>query len=215
MNKSLFITFEGGEGSGKTTQINFLLKYLKSKSFKVLITREPGGSDGAESIRKLLVTGTPSRWDVETEALLMYAARRDNFIRLIKPSLKDGKIVISDRFSDSTRVYQGLVGGISEYKINTLHSFCLEKIEPDLTILLDINYHDGLARANARVSNENRFESKGDKFHKSIRKAYLKLASENPTRIHVIDASQSKNQIKLNIFKIIDKYIEKSEKYNE
>ena len=212
MNKSLFITFEGGEGSGKTTQINFLSQYLKLKSFKVLVTREPGGSDGAESIRKLLVTGNANRWDVETEALLMYAARRDNFIRLIKPSLNDGKIVISDRFSDSTRVYQGLVGGISEYKINTLHSFCLGEIEPDLTFLLDINYHDGLARANARISNENRFESKGDKFHKSIRKAYLKLASENPSRIHVIDASKSTNQIKLNIFKIIDKYIEKIKK---
>ncbi len=212
MNKSLFITFEGGEGSGKTTQINFLSKYLKLKSFKVLVTREPGGSDGAESIRKLLVTGNANRWDVETEALLMYAARRDNFIRLIKPSLNDGKIVISDRFSDSTRVYQGLVGGISEYKINTLHSFCLEEIEPDLTFLLDINYHEGLARANARISNENRFESKGDKFHKSIRKAYLKLAYENPSRIHVIDASKSKNQIKLNIFKIVDKYIENIKK---
>ena len=149
---------------------------------------------------------------METEALLMYAARRDNFIRLIKPSLNDGKIVISDRFSDSTRVYQGLVGGISEYKINTLHSFCLEEIEPDLTFLLDINYHEGLARANARISNENRFESKGDKFHKSIRKAYLKLAYENPSRIHVIDASKSKNQIKLNKFKIVDKYIEKIKK---
>ncbi len=209
MNKSLFITFEGGEGSGKTTQINFLSKYLISKSFKVLITREPGGSEGAESIRKLLVTGTPNRWDVETEALLMYAARRDNFIRLIKPSLNEGKIVISDRFSDSTRVYQGLVGGIPENKINTLHFFCLEEIEPDLTFLLDIDYQDGLSRANSRISNENRFESKGDKFHKLIRKAYLKLASENPSRVHVIDASLSKNQIKLNIFKIIDKYIEK------
>ncbi len=215
MNKSLFISFEGGEGSGKTTQINFLSKYLKSKSFKVLITREPGGSEGAERIRKLLVTGTPGRWDVETEALLMYAARRDNFIRTISPSLNDGKIVISDRFSDSTRVYQGVVGGIPEYKINTLHSFCLEEIEPDLTFLLDINYQDGLSRAKSRISNENRFESKGNKFHKSIRKAYLKLASENPNRIHVIDASKSKNQIKLNIFKIIDKYIKKIKNYNE
>lgn len=212
MNKSLFITFEGGEGSGKTTQINFLSKYLKSKSFKVLVTREPGGSEGAEIIRKLLVTGNPGRWDVETEALLMYAARRDNFIRLIKPSLNDGKIVISDRFSDSTRVYQGLVGGISKFKINSLHSFCLEELEPDLTFLLDINYQDGLSRANLRISNENRFESKGDEFHKSVRKAYLKIASENPKRIHVIDASKSKNQIKLNIFKIIDEYIEKIKK---
>ena len=180
-----------------------------------MITREPGGSEGAESIRKLLVTGAPSRWDVETEALLMYAARRDNFIRLIKPSLNDGKIVISDRFSDSTRVYQGLVGGVSEFKINSLHSFCLEELEPDLTFLLDIDYQDGLTRANSRISNENRFESKGNKFHKSIRKAYLKLASENPNRIHVINASKTKNQIKLNIFKIIDKYIEKIKIYNE
>ena len=106
MNDGLFITFEGGEGSGKTTQIALLSDYLASKSYKVYVTREPGGSIGAESIRNLLVTGNPDKWDPETEALLMYAARRDNYIREIRPNLNEGKIVISDRFSDSTKVYQ-------------------------------------------------------------------------------------------------------------
>ena len=114
MNNGLFITFEGGEGSGKTTQIALLSDYLVSKSYKVYVTREPGGSIGAESIRNLLVTGNPDKWDPETEALLMYAARRDNYIRVIRPNLNEGKIVISDRFSDSTNVYQGIVGGVSQ-----------------------------------------------------------------------------------------------------
>ena len=210
MNNGLFITFEGGEGSGKTTQIALLSKYLVSQSHKVFVTREPGGSIGAESIRNLLVTGNVERWDPETEALLMYAARRDNYIRIIRPNLKDGKIVISDRFSDSTKVYQGIVGGVEIEKINSLNNFCLDKFQPDLTFILDIDVKTGLSRANSRKGNENRFESKGADFHNLVRDAYLDLASENKERMHVIDASKTISDIYSDIKNIFDKYIKEN-----
>lgn len=210
MNNGLFITFEGGEGAGKTTQISLLYEYLDSKSHKVFVTREPGGSIGAESIRKLLVTGNPERWDSETEALLMYAARRDNYIRLIRPNLDDGKIVISDRFSDSTKVYQGIVGGVSIKKINLLHNFCLDEFQPDLTFILDIDVKKGLSRANSRKGNENRFESKGINFHNSVRDAYIDLASKNKERMHIIDASKTISDMHNDIKNIFDKYIKEN-----
>ena len=210
MYNGLFITFEGGEGAGKTTQISLLYEYLDSKSHKVFVTREPGGSIGAESIRKLLVTGNPERWDSETEALLMYAARRDNYIRLIRPNLDDGKIVISDRFSDSTKVYQGIVGGVSQEKINLLHNFCLDNFQPDLTFILDIDVKKGLSRANSRKGNENRFESKGINFHNSVRDAYIDLASKNKERMHIIDASKTISDMHNDIKNIFDKYIKEN-----
>ncbi len=210
MNNGLFITFEGGEGSGKTTQIALLSDYLVSKSYKVYVTREPGGSIGAESIRNLLVTGNPDKWDSETEALLMYAARRDNYIRVIRPNLNEGKIVISDRFSDSTKVYQGIVGGVPQEKINLLHNFCLDNFQPDLTFILDIDVKKGLFRANSRKGNENRFESKGIDFHNLVRDAYLDLASKNRKRMHIIDASKCIADINSDIKNIFDKYIKEN-----
>ena len=210
MKDGLFITFEGGEGSGKTTQIALLSDYLASKYYKVYVTREPGGSKGAESIRNLLVTGNPDKWDPETEALLMYAARRDNYIRVIRPNLNEGKIVISDRFSDSTNVYQGIVGGVSQEKINLLHNFCLDNFQPDLTFILDIDVKRGLSRANSRKGNENRFESKGTDFHNLVRDAYLDLASKNKKRMYIIDASKSITDIYGDIKNIFDKYIKEN-----
>ena len=207
----MFITFEGGEGAGKSTQINLLSKYLISNSHKVFVTREPGGSLGAETIRKLLVTGNPNRWDTYTEALLMYAARRDNFIRIIKPKLSEGNIVISDRYSDSTKVYQGFVGGISDKNIDLLHKFSLGNFFPNLTILLDLDVKKGLRRANSRNSNENRFESKGYEFHEKVRKSYLKLALNEPKRIYVINASKSISDIQNDIIKIVNKILNKNE----
>ena len=206
----MFITFEGGEGSGKSTQINLLSKYLISTSHKVFVTREPGGSLGAETIRKLLVTGNPNRWDAHTEALLMYAARRDNFIRIIKPKLSEGNIVISDRFSDSTKVYQGYVGGVSVANIDLLHKFSLDNFYPDLTFFLDLDVSKGLERANSRKSNEMRFESKGLEFHENIRKSYLKLASEETARIYIIDASKSISKIHYEITKVVEKFLTKN-----
>ena len=207
----MFITFEGGEGSGKTTQIELLSEYLISKSHKVYLTREPGGTEGAENIRKLLVTGNPEKWDAKTEALLMYASRLDNYERLIKPNLNKGYIVISDRFADSTRVYQGLVGGISEIEIEELHSFCLGNFDPDLTFVLDIDVEQGLLRANSRNNNENRFESKGFEFHDLVRKGYLKLANKYK-RMHVIDATMSVKEINSNIVQIIETYLNENNK---
>ena len=207
----MFITFEGGEGSGKTTQIELLSDYLLSKSHNVFVTREPGGSKGAESIRNLLVTGNPERWNAKTEALLMYASRLDNYERLIKPNLNQGKIVISDRFADSTRVYQGFVGGVSEREIEELHSFCLNNFDPDLTFILDIDVKQGLLRAKSRNNNENRFESKGLKFHELVRKGYLILADKNK-RMHVIDASMSISEINNNIVQIVETYLNDNNK---
>ena len=206
----MFITFEGGEGSGKSTQINLLSKFLLSNLYKVFVTREPGGSVGAETIRQLLVTGNPNRWDAHTEALLMYAARRDNFIRIIKPKLSEGNIVISDRFSDSTKVYQGYVGGVSDTNIDLLHKFSLDDFYPDLTFYLDLDVTKGLERANSRKSNEKRFESKGLEFHENIRKSYLKLASDEPARIYIIDASKSISKIHYEITKVVEKFLTKN-----
>ena len=202
----LFISFEGGEGSGKSTQINLLSNILKSRLCKFFITREPGGSKGGEIIRKLLVRGNPKKWDVETEVLLMYAARRDNFIRSIKPKLQQGYTVITDRYSDSTRIYQGLVGGVSKSKLRSIHKFSLGDFEPNLTFLLDLSVEEGLKRAKARNDKENRFESKGMAFHLSVRKSYLKLASDYPDRIKIIDASGSAKEVQEKIIGFIDKY---------
>jgi len=187
-----------------------LSKFLLSNLYKVFVTREPGGSVGAETIRQLLVTGNPNRWDAHTEALLMYAARRDNFIRIIKPKLSEGNIVISDRFSDSTKVYQGYVGGVSDANIDLLHKFSLDNFYPDLTFFLDLDVNKGLERANSRKSNEKRFESKGLEFHENIRKSYLKLASDEPARIYIIDASKSISKIHYEITKVVEKFLTKN-----
>ena len=200
----MFISFEGGEGSGKTTQIDLLKEKLLNNNNKVLVTREPGGSSGAEKIRKLLVKGKPNRWDPETEALLMFAARRDNFIRSIKPSLDMGEIVISDRYTDSTRVYQGLVGGVGLKKINSLNKIILGNFEPELTILLDIDVDIGLKRVSLRKDQEIRFESKGVKFHNLVRKKYLYLSKLYNNRIIVINALGKKNDISYIISKKIN-----------
>jgi len=191
-----FISFEGGEGSGKTTQIKLLANWIQSVwRGKVTQTREPGGTHGAELIRQLLVTGDKERWDSVTEALLMTASRRDNLMRIIKPALDDGDVVITDRFFDSTSVYQGLVGGVAPEIITALNTLCLDHISPDITILLDIDPELGLKRSNRVENAETRFEDKGLEFHQRVRKAYLELAQSNPDRFIVIDASRNEKAI--------------------
>ena len=192
----IFISFEGGEGSGKTTQIKLLANWIQSVwRGKVTQTREPGGTHGAELIRQLLVTGDKERWDSVTEALLMTASRRDNLMRIIKPALDDGDVVITDRFFDSTSVYQGLVGGVAPEIITALNTLCLDHISPDITILLDIDPELGLKRSNRVENAETRFEDKGLEFHQRVRKAYLELAQSNPDRFIVIDASRNEKAI--------------------
>jgi len=191
-----FISFEGGEGSGKTTQIKLLANWIQSVwRGKVTQTREPGGTHGAELIRQLLVTGDKERWDSVTEALLMTASRRDNLMRVIKPALDDGDAVITDRFFDSTSVYQGLVGGVAPEIITALNTLCLDHISPDITILLDIDPELGLKRSNRVENAETRFEDMGLEFHQRVRKAYLELAQSNPDRFIVIDASRNEKAI--------------------
>ena len=197
MSRGLFISFEGGEGCGKSSQILLLRNWLEQNwPRKVSLTREPGGTIGAEEIRRLLVTGAGNRWDALTEALLMTAARRDNVMRLIKSALEAGEAVLSDRFFDSTAAYQGFVGGVDAELVAFLNARCLDGIVPDITILLDLDPQIGLARVAGRGdSDETRFEGKGVAFHENVRAGYLKLVAAEPERFIVIDASQDENAV--------------------
>ncbi len=191
-----FISFEGGEGSGKTTQIELLANWLQINWPRgTTKTREPGGTKGAEAIRDLLVTGEGERWDSTTEALLMTASRRDNLRHIIKPALARGDVVLTDRFHDSTTVYQGAVGGAGRDLITALNSLCLDGVIPDVTILLDIDPELGLSRSMRDGNAETRFESKGAEFHQSVRQAYCDLAAANPQRFMVVDAAQNEKEI--------------------
>jgi dTMP kinase len=197
MTDGVFISLEGGEGCGKSSQITLLRNWLDLLWPKpVISTREPGGTIGAEEIRQLLVTGDRDRWDAVVEALLMTASRRDNVTRLIKPALERGEAILSDRFFDSTTVYQGIVGGVKTDLIAMLNMRCLDNIVPDVTILLDLDPAIGLKRVDGRGNDkETRFESKGDIFHQKVREGYLMLAKENPERFIVIDANQNENKV--------------------
>lgn len=183
-----FITFEGGEGAGKSTQIRLLADYLRSRGMAVAVTREPGGSPGAEAIRKLLVEGATDAWDGTTEALLMFAARRDHLVRTIRPALQSGSWVISDRFADSTRAYQGDGHGFDLEQIEVLYRLAVGDFAPDLTIVLDLPVEAGLARATARNDTETRFERLGVAFHQRVRDGFLRIAAAAPQRCVVIDA---------------------------
>lgn len=184
----MFITFEGGEGAGKSTQIRRLSARLADAGIEAVITREPGGSAGAEAIRDLLVNGEVDRWSSTTETLLMYAARRDHLERTIRPVLARGGMVLCDRFADSTRAYQGGAGGADPALIGALEEAVLQDTRPDLTLILDMPVEAGLARAGARGGGEARFEAKGLVFHQRLRQAYLDIAAAEPERCVVIDA---------------------------
>ena len=188
----LFITFEGVEGSGKSTQIQRLEDRIKSKIVNVdlLVTREPGGTDSAESIRQLLVTGRADKWRAATDAMLMSASRHEHVEHVIRPAIESGAIVVCDRFYDSTRVYQGIVGGVPEPDIEALNRLACGNLVPDLTILLDMDVDEGLRRADGRETAETRFESKGVEFHRKVRSGFLELAARHSGRFVVIDAGR-------------------------
>lgn len=188
MRRARFITFEGGEGSGKTTQMQRLAHRLEPLVGAVVTTREPGGSPGAEQIRNLLVNGPPERWSAETETLLMYAARRDHIERFISPAIRHGSWVLCDRFHDSTRAYQGAGGGAPAALIDALEYTVLTGLKPDLTLILDLPVQIGLARAAARNDGEARFESKGREFHERLREGFRHIALREPERCAIIDA---------------------------
>ncbi len=200
-----FITLEGGEGTGKSTQIRRLAAALEKKGIAVLCTREPGGSPGAEEIRKLMVEGEPGRWDAVTETLLAYAARVDHVARTIGPALRAGKWVISDRFNDSTFAYQGVGRGLARETIRRIDSAVLDDFAPDLTLILDLDVKTGLQRALARSGSENRFEKFGAEFHEKLRQAFLDIAKRSPERCRVIDASGTEEQVAEAIFAAVSR----------
>ena len=199
-----FITFEGGEGSGKSTQIK-ILKNKLSKKHKVIVTREPGGTTEAELIRKLLVKGKSNKWSGTTEVLLNFTARKDHVDKIIIPSLKNGKWVLCDRFSDSTLAYQGYGRNVSENLIRNLNRSLINNLKPSLTILLDIDPNVGLGRSKRRNNNELRYENMPLSYHKKIRNAYLDIAKKNKKRIKIIDASLDKDSISEIIWSFIQK----------
>jgi len=184
-----FITLEGGEGAGKSTQIARLTDWLKSRDREVLATREPGGSPGAEAIRKLLVVGAAERWDGTTEALLHFAARRDHLRSTVWPALKRGDWVVSDRFADSTLAYQGYGHGIDRRIFDQLYEVAAGAFRPDLTVILDLPIEIGLKRAAARRGSETRYESLPAEFHARVRGGFLEIAKREPKRCVVIDAT--------------------------
>ena len=177
----LFLSFEGIDGSGKSTQARLLAERLRTEGHDVVLTREPGGSPGAEEIRALVLQGDPDRWSAETEILLFTAARRDHLERTILPALDAGKIVICDRFADSTRVYQGVSRGDLRGVVDTLHATMIGR-EPDLTLLIDMDPQVGLSRAKGRAGVEERFEDFGLPLQEKMRAGFLELAAEFPHR---------------------------------
>jgi len=197
-----FITFEGIDGCGKSTQAKILSEQLTFCGNKVLLTREPGGSEGAEEIRNLLLTGNTDRWSAETEILLFTAARRDHLERTILPALKNGIAVICDRFSDSTRVYQGVTRGDLRDLVDKLDTAMIPR-QPDITILIDLDPTIGLARALERSNNEARFEDFGLEMQIKLREGFLTLATEFPNRFRVVDGSRTEAEVAGNISKLL------------
>lgn len=186
-----FITFEGGEGTGKSTQTVLLADYLNDHGHSVVLTREPGGSDGAELIRALLVSGEVARWSPITEILLLYAARAEHWQKVIAPALARGDWVICDRFADSTLAYQGYGHGMDRVFINKLYASVIGTRQPDWTFIFDLDPKIGVQRALKRHTSENRFENMDMAFHERLRDGFLKIAHQNPHRCRIVDATQS------------------------
>ena len=199
-----FITFEGGEGAGKSTQARLLTERLRERGRDVAVTREPGGSPGAEDIRNLLVRGTPGRWDPLVEALMMFAARADHVAKTIKPALERGAIVICDRFSDSTYAYQGAGRGLPRETIRRIESISVPDIKPDLTIILDLPAEQGLQRTQARRHGETRFEQFDLEFHQRLRDAFRDIARHNPARCVVIDSTKPQDDVAAEIWRVVE-----------
>ena len=198
-----FITLEGGEGAGKSTQVLRLAAKLREQGRDVVTTREPGGAPGAEAIRFLLVDGAVDRWDPMTEALLHFAARRNHLETTIKPALAAGKWVISDRFADSTMAYQGIVQGLGRDAVRTLYDLAVGNLAPDLTLVLDLPVDIGLKRAGAR-GGEDRYERMGAAFHERLRDAFLEIVRDNPDRCVLIDAAGSEDEVAGLILKAVE-----------
>jgi dTMP kinase len=201
-----FITFEGGEGSGKSTQCWGLAERLEKSGHSVVLTREPGGSPGAEDIRNLLVSGEPDKWSPTAETLLFYAARDDHLDKIIRPSLIAGKWVVCDRFTDSTRAYQGAHDNSLEKLLEVLELSVVAETRPTLTFLLDLDPEMGLKRARARggtSADEDRFERKNLGFHTQLREAFLDIAKTDTDRVVILDGAKSSSVLEMEIWRVI------------
>ena len=205
MGRGRFITFEGGEGSGKSTQAPRLAERLIDAGIAVTLTREPGGTGGADAIRALLVEGEASRWDPQSEALLHFAARRDLVIRVIEPALAAGGWVVCDRFTDSSMAYQGYGHELGAEFIRALAELTIGGFRPDLTLILDIDPEIGLKRAGKRGDNETRYEGMGIDFHRRLRAGFLEIAKTEPGRCAVIDAGGTEDQIAEAVWQAVQK----------
>lgn len=203
MKRGKLITLEGGEGAGKSTQARRLAERLQASGYQVVLTREPGGSEGAEVLRNLLVQGEPGRWSPIAETLMMYAARADHLERTIRPALDGGAWVICDRFSDSTRAYQGAGGGVAPEVIEQIDQAVVGIDRPDLTLIFDLPVETGLDRAHQR-GGDARFESKGRAFHQRLRDGYLEIARREPDRCVVIDAAARLDDVTDRVWKAVE-----------
>jgi len=199
-----FITFEGGEGTGKSTQVARLVERLRARDLEVVQTREPGGSQGAEEIRNLALNGDAGRWSPMTETLLMFAARSDHLERTIRPALEAGRWVVCDRFADSSRAYQGVGGGTPAAFIETLDAAIVGATQPDLTLVFDLPVEVGLERAFGRGLFETRFESKGLEFHERLRRGFLDIAKAHPERCVVIDAEGDQDAVEARVWAAVE-----------
>lgn len=200
LNGGCFITFEGGEGSGKSTQVRRLVDRLRIQGLEVVETREPGGSPGAEAIRQVLLSGAAKALGPETEAMLFAAARSDHVENMIRPALERGAWVVCDRFHDSTRVYQGVLGSVDPKLINALERITVGDVKPDLTIVLDVPVETGMARVKERGQVADRFEAEDPEYHNWLRIAYRKLAENEPDRCVIIDASPNPDTVAVKIW---------------
>ncbi len=200
-----FITFEGGEGSGKSTQIKRLADRLRETSRNAVITREPGGTPEAEAVRALLVSGDVTRWTANSEALLNYAAREQHLEQVVRPALAAGKLVLCDRFMDSTRAYQGYAGGCDLAFIDALEKAIVGSARPNLTLIFDLDPETGLERARSRgdAVSEDRYERKGLAFHHKLREGFLDILRRDPNRCRLVDASLSVDEVGESVWNIV------------
>jgi dTMP kinase len=192
MKKGTFISLEGGEGAGKSTQAKLIAETLEKSGVETVVTREPGGTFGAEAIRELVISGAHERWSGMTELLLLYAARLDHVDKLIKPALNRGAWVICDRFADSSMAYQGYARGIGPERVKALHEAVLGDFKPDLTLLFDIDPILALRRVETRGEELNRFDTENLEFHKKLREGFLTIAEQEPERFFILDAASSR-----------------------
>lgn len=216
--RGLFITFEGGEGAGKSTQIRKLADRLRERGLDIVVTREPGGSPGAEAVRHVLLSGAAEAFGVRMEAMLFAAARNDHVEEVIRPALENGAIVLCDRFLDSSRVYQGTTGNLEPDFIEALQRVAIDGVMPDLTLIFDLPAQAGLARAQARASDSaqpDRFEKEEVETHEKRREAFLDIALSEPRRCRIVNADQPVETVAKDVLEFVEQLLGKTTELSE